>query len=82
MSYKALLVSIALAVAWTAAIILAMRPSSAPLRHFVAQQGSDQYRVQAHEARTEGFCTVFIRDGVRISGVCGYHTWSEAVEVE
>lgn len=54
----------------------------APLRYYTADTGRDTYRVQADETRTEGLCTVFYRGGQRIAGVCGYHVWSEAVEVE
>ena len=83
MSYRALAVSIALALVWTGIALWATRPTSpAPSRYYEIHAGSDDYRVQATEVRQDGFCSVFIRDGHRIAAVCGYHTWSEAVEVQ
>lgn len=82
MSWRSLWVSVALALVWTSAALWAVH-ESAPVpapRYFIATQDSNEYRVIADEARVEGFCTVFIRDGVRIAAVCGQHTWSEAVE--
>ena len=89
MSGKALAWSIGLALVWTAAALWTVRglpvtpaPAPAPLRFFVAHTDRDEYRVQAHETRVEGFCTIFLRDGVRFAGICGSHTWSETVEVK
>jgi len=82
MSVRALVASIAMALVWTGAACWAMRPATPKLRYFVADQGQDTFRVQADEARVEGFCTVFVRDGLRIAAVCGQHTWSEAREAE
>lgn len=54
----------------------------APLRLFVARMAGEDYRVEAHEFRIEGFCTVFVRGGRPFASICGQHTVSEAVEVE
>lgn len=83
MTWRAFGFSILLGLAWTAAALWAVRPPSPPeLRIFVAHSERDDWRVEAHEARVEGFCTVFVRDGLRIAAVCGQHTWSEAREVQ
>ena len=83
MSYRAFGISIALAVVWTVAFLYAIRPAPyAPLNYYEAHTSSDSYRIQAHEVRQDGFCSVFIRDEQRIAAVCGAHVWSEAVEVE
>jgi hypothetical protein len=86
-SYKALFVSVALALAWTGAALWVLRPVttvpapvSAPMRFFVINAGLDSYRIQAHETRQRDACTIFVRAGQEIAGVCGTHTWSEAVE--
>lgn len=80
MTWKALWVSIGLALAWTAAALSAVSyvglPAGAKLRSFVAEAGHDRYSIEAHEARVEGFCTVFVRDGERIAAVCGTHNWT------
>lgn len=81
MSTRALLVSILLAVVWTGAALITYRTAVGPAtvtRIFVAETVTDRYVIHADEARVEGFCTVFVKDGVRIAAVCGQHTWSEA----
>jgi len=83
MSYKALYVSIALALVWTGVALWALRPASpTPLRFYVVNAGAGSYQIQAHETRYRDACTVFIRDGQEIACVCGTHTWSEAVEAD
>jgi hypothetical protein len=81
-SYRALFLSVGLALVWTIALVWVLLPrESARLRLYVADTGRESYRVEAHEARVEGFCTVFVRDGQRVAAVCGTHTWSETTEV-
>jgi hypothetical protein len=83
MSYRALAVSIALALVWTGVALWAVRPPApAPVRYYEIHAGADNYRIQADEVRQDGFCSVFIRAEQRIAAVCGYHTWSETVEVQ
>ena len=82
MSWKAFALSATGIVALVSALLLYVTSGRTSARHFVAYQGEDVYKVQADEARVEGFCTVFVRDNLRIAAVCGQHTWSEAVETE
>lgn len=84
MTWRTLGLSILLAVAWTSAALLSVRYASgpAPMRYFVAHMEGQDYRVEAHGFRTDGFCTVFLRNDRPFAAVCGQHTVSEAVEVE
>jgi hypothetical protein len=92
---RPLLVSILLALVWTGAAIVWIRaldqpkpvpaPATAPVaepRTFVIKTDHADYVIKAHEVITDGFCTTFVLGGVRIAGVCGQHTWSEAHEEE
>lgn len=78
MSWRAFALSVIAIFTLLSCALLYVSSGGPQLRYYVAYQGENEFRVEAHEARVEGFCTVFIRDGIRISGICGYHTWSEA----
>jgi len=85
MTWRELLLSVVSAVVGISMMGYLMRtaPSATPVptRHFVAYMNETEYSVDADEMRVEGFCTVFLRGGVRFAAVCGQHTVSEAVEV-
>lgn len=82
MIWRALGLGVMLTMFLVAALLYVASSPAPPLRHFVITQQPDGYRIQAHEVVAEGFCSVFIRDGVRIAAVCGSHTWSETSGVE
>lgn len=78
MTWKEFALSTAGIVVMTGALIFYLASGATPVRYFIAYQGEDEFRVEADEAKIEGFCTVFIKDEVRIAAICGQHTWSEA----
>ena len=81
MSTKAFLVSAAVILFLWGAGLLYVAGSPKPALHtYVAYMGPDGYKVTAESFETDGFCTVFLKNGRRFAAVCGQHTVSEAEE--
>lgn len=80
--YVAAAVLMALALGLFCTAFLLHRAQDRSLRNYVLDTSGGMYKLDADEAKIEGFCTVFYTNGRATAAACGQHYWGDVTEVK